>query len=361
MDNIILNSGYCLEAGLQNGDDGSGIEKYIVGNTSIVICHIFKRSMKIGTHSGTFHADEALAVYMLRLLPKFKESSVVRSRDPKVLEECDIVVDVGGKYEPPKWYDHHQREFTTTFDAEHTITKLSSAGLIYKHYGREVIARILDTAEKAAVIDAIFSRVNSSFIEPVDAMDNGVTPYDTARYNIGSMSLQSLVSNLNPLWVEDGEPDILERQDRQFQKASDLMGSAFEAEVRKQGLSWYPAKEGVEAALAERKSYDPEGRILVFDRYLPWKGHLYELSGTEDILYVLYPSGDSFRVQAVAVAPDSFESRKPLPAEWRGLRDANLSEKTGVDGGVFVHASGFIGGNKTREGALQLAKLALDA
>ncbi|QSL65006.1 hypothetical protein MERGE_002310 [Pneumocystis wakefieldiae] len=29
---------------------------------------------KIGTHSGTFHADECLAVYMLRLLPEFKNS-----------------------------------------------------------------------------------------------------------------------------------------------------------------------------------------------------------------------------------------------------------------------------------------------
>lgn len=50
--------------------------------------------------------------------------------------------------------------------------------------------------------------------------------------------------------------------------------------------------------------------------------------------------------------------RLPLPEPWRGVRGDQLSELTGIPGCVFVHASGFIGGNKTYEGAL---KMALDA
>lgn len=61
----------------------------------------------------------------------------------------------------------------------------------------------------------------------------------------------------------------------------------------------------------------------------------------------------------MAIAPDRFESRKPLPAQWRGLRDDELSKETGIPGCVFVHASGFIGGNQTYEGALALARNAL--
>ena len=35
---------------------------------------------------------------------------IVRSRDPAVLKGCDIVVDVGGEYNPDTHrYDHHQR------------------------------------------------------------------------------------------------------------------------------------------------------------------------------------------------------------------------------------------------------------
>ena len=58
----------------------------------------------IGTHSGTFHCDEALACAMLKCLPEFSSAStpVVRTRDSKALDECSIVVDVGGVYEHEK-------------------------------------------------------------------------------------------------------------------------------------------------------------------------------------------------------------------------------------------------------------------
>ena len=66
--------------------------------------------------------------------------------------------------------------------------------------------------------------------------------------------------------------------------------------------------------------------------------------------YVVYrdETADAWRVQAVPVSPDSFESRKALPEAWRGLRDEKLSEVSGIDGGIFVHASGFIGGTSCR-------------
>lgn len=59
------------------------------------------------------------------------------------------------------------------------------------------------------------------------------------------------------------------------------------------------------------------------------------------------------------MAPDRFESRKPLPAQWRGLRDDDLSSVSGIPGCVFVHMSGFIGGNQSYEGALAMARMAL--
>jgi uncharacterized UPF0160 family protein len=91
-----------------------------------------RSDVTIGTHSGTFHADEALATFLLRLLPTYKNADVIRSRDPKVLDECTIVVDVGGVYDNDKLrYDHHQRGFDENFGMGF-VTKLSSAGLVYK-------------------------------------------------------------------------------------------------------------------------------------------------------------------------------------------------------------------------------------
>ena len=57
---------------------------------------------------------------------------MIRSRDPMVWETADILVDVGGKYEPPRLLDHHQIEFQDTFPS-HNI-RMSSAGLVYLHF-----------------------------------------------------------------------------------------------------------------------------------------------------------------------------------------------------------------------------------
>lgn len=63
---------------------------------------------------------------------------VKRSRDPSILETCDIVVDVGAVYDESKQlFDHHQRGFTEVFGHGFN-TKLSSAGLVYKSVNSRV-------------------------------------------------------------------------------------------------------------------------------------------------------------------------------------------------------------------------------
>jgi uncharacterized UPF0160 family protein len=81
------------------------------------------------------------------------------------------------------------------------------------------------------------------------------------------------------------------------------------------------------------------------------------------VKYVIYQdSRGGFRVQAVAVEPGSFTSRRALPEAWRGVRGADLDQATPAsvpEGCVFVHAAGFIGGHKTREGAVAMVQAAL--
>lgn len=322
-----------------------------------------KKTMKIGTHSGTFHADEALAVYMLRLLPEYKDSDLLRSRDYTKLEECDIIVDVTGQYDGTKHFDHHQRGFEETFGEEYK-TKLSSAGLVYKHFGKQVIANLLEKQVDSDVVEILYPKVYTEFVEAVDANDNGISAYSSEEepaFKTSAITLPAMVSRLNPLWTEDSSDEAL---DKRFLQASQLMGEAFVNVVLSYGKGWYPAKSFVETAFAKRTEYDPEGRIVVFDDFVPWKEHLYTIETANDkqgqVLYVLYSDGKGWRVQAVAKSSGSFESRKALPEAWRGKRDGDLDMVTGVPGGVFVHAAGFIGGHTTREGALQLATKALE-
>ena len=59
-----------------------------------------RKPVRIGTHSGTFHADEALGCFMLRETQAFKGAEVVRTRSPEVLKDLDVIIDVGGVYDP---------------------------------------------------------------------------------------------------------------------------------------------------------------------------------------------------------------------------------------------------------------------
>src|SRR5437763_495308 len=127
--------------------------------------------------SGHFHADEALAIYMLRLLPAYQSASLVRTRDQAVLDTCHTVVDVGGEYDASKnRYDHHQRTFNTTFPAH--ATKLSSAGLVYMHFGKAIIAQHAKLPTDHPDVAILYEKLYDDFIEAVDAHDNGISKYD---------------------------------------------------------------------------------------------------------------------------------------------------------------------------------------
>ncbi|BAU03561.1 hypothetical protein VIGAN_UM128800 [Vigna angularis var. angularis] len=144
-----------------------------------------------------------------------------------------------------------------------------------------------------------------------------------------------------------------------------LAGSEFLDSVRLHVKSWLPARSIVMETIAARQTVDPSGEILVLTKSCPWKLHLFELEGElkidPPIKYVLFQDERSkqWRVQSVAVSPDSFDSRKALPSQWRGLRDEELSKEAGIPGCVFVHMSGFIGGNQNFDGALAMARAAL--
>ncbi|KAF5800909.1 putative metal-dependent protein hydrolase [Helianthus annuus] len=320
---------------------------------------------RVGTHNGSFHCDEALGCFMIRLTNKYSGAQIVRTRDPQVLETLDAVLDVGGVYDPSRdRYDHHQKGFDEVFGHGFT-TKLSSAGLIYKHFGTEIIAKELQVDEGHPDVTRLYLAIYKSFMEAIDAVDNGINRYDTdqpPKY-VNNTHLSPRVGRLNLDWTDPDQSS--EKENEAFQRAMTLAGTEFLDCVRFHVKSWLPARTIVMDCLAARTDIDPSGEIMVLDRSCPWKLHLFELEQelkTEPpIIYVLYQDerSKSWRVQAVNKSLDSFESRKALPSQWRGLRDDELSKEAGIPGCVFVHMSGFIGGNRTYEGALAMARCSL--
>jgi len=234
---------------------------------------------------------------------------------------------------------------------------------VYKHFGREVVASLLGFAAEDPRTEKVYLKVYKSFMEAIDGIDNGVNQYDCstpARYE-NHTGLSSRVGTFNPKWNEEATPAL---SNAQFAKASELAGSEFADTVRYVGLTWLPGRVPVEAALAARHSVHPSGLIFRLPSYAPWKEHLYELEAELGLdpkpLFCLYQDEKgNWRVQAISTAPGSFDNRRGLPTAWRGLRDEELSQASGIPGGIFVHAAGFIGGFKTEEGATAMAVAAL--
>ena len=150
-----------------------------------------------------------------------------------------------------------------------------------------------------------------------------------------------------------------------FEVASSMCGDDFLSMLTHIVESDLPARSYVETAVTNRHEVDPSGEIIVFPSGgLPWKNHLYELEHQYKInpmiKYVLYTDqAGMWRIQCVSVEGQAFENRLSLPKEWRGVRDEDLAKVAGIEGCTFCHAAGFIGGNKSYEGALEMARVAL--
>lgn len=314
---------------------------------------------RIGTHSGIFHCDEALACFMLKKLPEYTDAEIVRTRDRNALDKCDIVVDVGDVYDPAKHrYDHHQKTFSLTMNSlvptRPWKIRLSSAGLIYHHFAERVFEAILKKPLEPVMSSKMFNYIYEHLIIEIDAIDNGIPMFaGEPAYRINT-SLSTRVSWLNPDWNSTEEFD----SDKKFNEAMNLTGEELVQNVQHFVSSFWPARTLVKEAVANRFKVHPSGEIMELVKTCPWKEHLMQIQEEDElgnaIKFVIFKA-DFWRVQAVPLEPKSFICHVFLNNKWMGLRDEELCRVSEIDDCVFVHSTGFIGGNKTREGAIAMA------
>ena len=251
---------------------------------------------------------------MLRQVPEFWGAKVTRSRDDKVLSKLDIVIDVGGVYDhPSKRYDHHQRGYDERFDNDaNRCTKLSASGLVYRHYGNELIAtRYPDLSESQARL--AYRKVYDRLLEALDAIDTGVEacPPGVELLYKDSTGLSSRVARLNPRWNEVDPDGRRPSEDERFEEAVHLCGADFVSVLTGIVESDLPAQSIVQQAVQYRHKVDSSGEIVMFPNGgLPWRDHLYDAERNmkvealvkfvlyQDIagMYVLFGSGRCCRV-----------------------------------------------------------------
>jgi len=285
-------------------------------------------SKTIVTHNGNFHADDVFSVAALRqIIPTFK---LIRTRDSDLIAKADIVIDVGGEYDPDSdRFDHHQRGGAGERD---NGIPFSSFGLIWKKYGLEICQGNQD----------ISNAVDVNLVSMIDAIDCG---HVEGVYN--GISLSQTIAMFNPTWQEDSHFDSC------FDEAVNFASQILIRFIATAGGE-INAKEIVAKAVTNAK--DP--RVVVLEKYTPWKETVHALS--DDALFMIYPSlSGKWIIHTIAAVLGSFEDRKPLPKQWAGLSDKALGEATGLDDAMFCHNNLFIAGAQSFESIMKMAFIAL--
>lgn len=282
---------------------------------------------KVVTHSGPFHADDVFAVATLQLHFGLENMEVVRTRDEAIIATGDVVVDVGGVYDPEhQRFDHHQ----VGAPIRESGIPYAGFGLIWKHFGDKVTGStsVSETIEKSLVLS-------------IDASDNGVSVYNLTELEIKPTTISDIVSLFNP--TEGTSADL---------DAAFLSATALAREILLKSIARAKAKEIVKQVATAVYEASSDKSLLIFDVPMA-KSLLIEYPEVQMIVSPDYPAASTnWLATAIPKTHGSFELRTRFPEAWGGLRGEELANVSGIPDAVFCHRAGFLFVSMSREGAL---------
>jgi uncharacterized UPF0160 family protein len=296
-------------------------------------------SIRIAVHSGTYHADDvfALAITVLWAQGRNYDCTMVRTRDMKDIAGCQVVLDVGGEYDPVRHrFDHHQPEFT---EVRSNGIGYASAGLAWKNYGPELCG---DDAMILKIVD-------DTLIAGIDAHDVAATLIQSSHPSgVMPPSLGYLTALSQPTWQEqmtDPEKSMNEAFWLMYAQAKNIVQRAI-----------LHARSHVEAERMVVQAYENavDKRIVIADfEYPAW---IETLSRFPEPLFFVYRRLDqSWGAKGVRVDGwKSFAIRREFPSQWAGMKDSELREITGVADALFAHRGRFYVTAQSKEGVLAL-------
>ena len=262
-----------------------------------------KKTIKIGTHYGVFHADEVSAVALLKVFfpsVKFEVTRLPHQSSEEELSQFDLVIDIGRVLDPEKGrFDHHQYRGGK-----------SSAGLIWSE-----IKSILG--------------VDGNIYPNIDELVSAIDAHDTGEKRSGEFEYSRLISRLKDFDAAvEFAVQIFESLKAEAEAINEVKNLVASAEV-KEGFIIFPLREG-----------DMD--------YLPWREVVNGKTMPEISGVVQYNSkSDQWEATLAPVHPTSFSFTK-----GKGF-DPSWKEELGLD---FVHANGFFACAKEKEPVMKLIK-----
>ena len=286
---------------------------------------VSRKDANVITHDGKFHADDIVAIGLLSII---KKVSVARTRDLREISENALIVDVGGRYDGKRYFDHHQGLKEKRYNG----SSYASAGLIWKHFYSQILEKfnIISDEEKKIIYQKI-----DIIIEEVDKIDNGEIIKNS--YNLTKMVDSFDVGN-----------DI----NKDFLRAVEFVRTILKNQILKE-IKKLKNNEIIESLIINNENNFIETKVLLDG----WQDSILNSCHEEakKIQYVIYQeTNGTYNIVCVPDKKNRFLQRKSLPEEWAGLSGEELEKVTGIEGVVFCHLKRFFMAVNSEETAIKV-------
>lgn len=283
------------------------------------------------THPGYPHADDVFAFSVLKAI--YPDYELIRTRDTSIIESDKeaIIFDVGSKYDGVKYFDHHQAEKPMRNDK----IPYSSFGLIWLHFGKKYLE-----LKGISDVEKVWNKIDCKFVCMVDIHDNGII-CDLTEKTSSEYSFFSLFTRA----VDQSDEDFIylaEYADRVLYKECLRFDQFFKN--------------------IDRVKSTPliDNNILVFDTPMTNPQALVYHSNFSDILYTIMPRDDDSNMwQVNTVSEQRFVNKKPIAAVFVNKSEEEIFSLTGIAGVIFCHTAKFIAVTRTKDAAIQVAKISV--
>lgn len=287
------------------------------------------RTPLITVHSGEFHTDELVSIALLEIFLNI-DPRIIRTRDESVLANACVRLDVGQGIldHHGDRYEDHVATCTKVFALLRQSSKLSAFGLLPS--AQQKLAAIVD---EVAATDCGEAEPNW-ITEVVQSYSRGVLAH---AYNIDG----------------DAEKERELLFSHVLSVVRDLLLNKLEEWMATETSTAFAEKEIKEAGDSRVVVFSADSRLANCKKMLHTR--------KSNAWYFVSPEKDNdWRILCCADPQkefNAFNSRYLIPSDFCSLRGEALTAKTGIPGGIFVHAAGFIGGFKSRESAIRFAEL----
>lgn len=314
----------------------------------------------IATHNGKIHCSEVCAIVLLSnyFAKRDVKVEIIRSRDPEVYGQADIWVDIGEIYDHEKMrYDCKNPNEVWDFHGYNVRNKiqLSSAGLIWRHYGYEILEDYISNFPDdnsynytEETLNALVNTIYEKIFINVDAYDNGI------YYSNNNISLSEIVSSANGVDVFDDE-----FQNQAFFRLIELVGNILDIKFREIINDYFNFQEDIKKC----RNLDLSKEYVILEETIPTIFRCLDVLDNEKrIKFIVYSSFSSFsscNKNEYTIKSRRESENKFLPI-CKILDENILRNCINENDIIFLHKAGFMAKTRTLESALEIVRLSLE-